>query len=190
MAKVKGAFGSFGVSGTVGKVYTFGKWKGVQYAREHVVPANPRTATQTTQRNHFQLGVDTWHSTDLTSYDKLAYSRAAQLDPKPMSGFNWFMSWFRKYGPTNDWPLLYGINWAADPAGIKFGITCDRDGPVRLECIRGPQAGYTENLVLGADVFQWFAGVDLDDSSVFLFLAGALGFQSISGVLKAKLPAV
>lgn len=53
MAKVKGPLLSLGATGQIGKSLVFGDWRGVKYAREHVVPANPRSTAQTLTRTTF-----------------------------------------------------------------------------------------------------------------------------------------
>lgn len=53
MAKVKGPLLSLGASGQIGKSIVFADWRGVKYAREHVVPANPQTTAQTLTRTTF-----------------------------------------------------------------------------------------------------------------------------------------
>jgi len=53
MAGVKGPLLSMRASGQIGKSQVYGSWRGVPYARVHVVPANPRTTAQTAQRNLF-----------------------------------------------------------------------------------------------------------------------------------------
>ena len=58
MAKVKGPLLSLGASGSIAKSVVFGDWRGVKYAREHVVPANPQTTAQTLTRNTFQYADD------------------------------------------------------------------------------------------------------------------------------------
>lgn len=58
MAKVTGPLLSLGASGSIGKSVVFGDWRGVKYARQHVVPANPRTTAQTETRNVFQFADD------------------------------------------------------------------------------------------------------------------------------------
>lgn len=58
MAKVKGPLLSLGASGQIAKSVVFGDWRGVKYARQHVVPANPRTTAQTLTRNVFQYADD------------------------------------------------------------------------------------------------------------------------------------
>ena len=58
MAKVKGPLLSLGASGQIGKSIVFGDWRGVKYAREHVVPANPRSTAQVLTRNTFEFADD------------------------------------------------------------------------------------------------------------------------------------
>lgn len=60
MSKVIGPLLSFGASGQVGKSAVFGTWRGVQYARRYVIPANPDTAAQQTQRGSFATMREIW----------------------------------------------------------------------------------------------------------------------------------
>lgn len=53
MAKVTGGLLSLKATGQIGKSIVFGSWKGVPYARQHVVPANPKSTNQTTTRDTF-----------------------------------------------------------------------------------------------------------------------------------------
>ena len=53
MAKLTGPLLSFGASGQIGKAMVVASWKGIDYARQYVVPANPRTTAQQTNRTRF-----------------------------------------------------------------------------------------------------------------------------------------
>lgn len=53
MAGITGPLLSLGASGQIGKTLVFGKWRGVGYVRQYVIPANPRTAAQTLNRDLF-----------------------------------------------------------------------------------------------------------------------------------------
>jgi len=53
MAKVTAPLLAFGASGTIAKVQTYATWRGVQYARRHVTPANPRSTGQVLTRDIF-----------------------------------------------------------------------------------------------------------------------------------------
>lgn len=53
MAKLSGPLMSLSASGTLARTLTYGNWKGIQYARTRVVPANPRSTSQTQTRTVF-----------------------------------------------------------------------------------------------------------------------------------------
>lgn len=50
MVKVKAPFGGISASGTLGGAFTFASTKGIQYARAHAIPSNPRTPLQQATR--------------------------------------------------------------------------------------------------------------------------------------------
>lgn len=60
MAKVKGPLLSLQAKGQIGKAQVYASWRGVLYARQHVVPANPRSTGQQTTRNTFSSIQDLW----------------------------------------------------------------------------------------------------------------------------------
>lgn len=60
MAKVKSPMLSMDASGQVGKSFVLAKWRGVNYARQHVVPANPRSTEQSKTRNAFSALTAMW----------------------------------------------------------------------------------------------------------------------------------
>jgi hypothetical protein len=49
---------SLSAQGSIAKSVVFADWRGVKYAREHIVPANPQTTAQTLTRNTFSVGDD------------------------------------------------------------------------------------------------------------------------------------
>lgn len=53
MAKLHGPLLSFGAQGQIGKTLVTSSWRGVKYARQYVIPANPRTTAQQTNRAIF-----------------------------------------------------------------------------------------------------------------------------------------
>lgn len=53
MAKLTAPLLSFGASGTIAKVQTYATWRGIPYARRHVIPANPKTTGQVLTRDIF-----------------------------------------------------------------------------------------------------------------------------------------
>ena len=60
MAKVTAPLLSMGASGQIGKSMVLGNWRGVKYARQHVVPANPQTVAQQTNRTSFAQLREMW----------------------------------------------------------------------------------------------------------------------------------
>jgi hypothetical protein len=60
MAKLTGPLLSFGADGQIGKAMVTSKWRGIAYARQYVVPANPRTTAQQNNRTRFALLREMW----------------------------------------------------------------------------------------------------------------------------------
>lgn len=75
MVKVYGPMMSLDASGTIGKAITFSKWKGRNYARERVIPANPKSGAQTGRRAMFKFLTQAWDA--LTDGDKATWQPLA-----------------------------------------------------------------------------------------------------------------
>lgn len=60
MAKVNGPLLSFGGRGQIGSTMVMSKWRGVPYARQYVIPANPQTEAQQRNRKTFALLREMW----------------------------------------------------------------------------------------------------------------------------------
>ncbi len=60
MARLTGALFSLAASGTIADTLTFAKWKGIQYVRTRVIPANPNSANQQEVRNTFTTLNELW----------------------------------------------------------------------------------------------------------------------------------
>ncbi|MBA7577864.1 hypothetical protein ES708_19719 [subsurface metagenome] len=83
MVKIINIFGDQ-YSGQAGKAGVFAKWKGRQYRRAYVIPANPKTTMQQIIRGYFTNAVDAWHG--YSGLQRLVYSYLAS--GLVMSGFN------------------------------------------------------------------------------------------------------
>ena len=83
MVKIINIFGDQ-YSGQAGKAGVFAKWKGRQYRRAYVIPANPKTTMQQIIRGYFENAVDAWH--EYSGLQRLVYSYLAT--GLVMSGFN------------------------------------------------------------------------------------------------------
>jgi len=94
MAKLKAPLLSLGASGAIGKSLVFFGWKGLDVVREYVIPSNPQTTKQTTQRDYVKNCVAAIHATilavaiKLTLDDKTAYALKGSTFPTPSTWFN------------------------------------------------------------------------------------------------------
>lgn len=90
MAKVKSPLMSFSASGQIAKSLVFATWKGIADVRQYVIPANPRSTDQVTQRGYLTAAVAAWHAFTRNVYDAAAFNILASLEASAMSGFNIF----------------------------------------------------------------------------------------------------
>ena len=94
MAKLKGPLFSLGASQQLGKVIVYFPWKGLNLAREYVVPANPKTTGQVTQRGHLTAAVAAVHAVQanathpLLPIDVSAYALWASVVQAATTWFN------------------------------------------------------------------------------------------------------
>jgi hypothetical protein len=109
MAKVTGPLFSLDASGTIANAMTFSKWKGKNYVRLRVIPANPQTAGQTSQRNTLAAAVSCWkNSTSLNATSKSSWDASAS--GTGMSGFNRFTSVFIRTNTQKTTPWTVPAN--------------------------------------------------------------------------------
>lgn len=94
MAKLKAPLLSLGAAGQIGKTIVFFPWKGINAAREYVVPANPKTTPQNDQRGYVRTAVAAVHTAEasptnpLDEEDKTAWSLMATVQGMIMTWFN------------------------------------------------------------------------------------------------------
>lgn len=123
MAKLAGPLFSLQAGGQLAKTLVYSRWKGISDVRSYVIPANPRSSGQTTQRGYFGDAVDTWHTLGLTATDIEAWNRGANNAPKPQSGFNYFVGSLINL-------LVGGLNLAATAMGFNGDIADSGAGQV------------------------------------------------------------
>lgn len=94
MAKLKGPLFSLGAAGQLGKALVFFNWKGLNVVREFVIPANPKTTLQTTQRGYLTTAVAAVHAQQalaahpLVAIDVAAYALWASVVQAATTWFN------------------------------------------------------------------------------------------------------
>ena len=84
MVKVTGPLFSMGASGSIGGSITFSRWKGRPYVRQLVIPSNPRSGGQVTNRAMMTFQTQAWAA--LTAGNKASWSDLA--DQNTISTFN------------------------------------------------------------------------------------------------------
>lgn len=94
MAKLKAPLFSFGASGKLAGSLVFMTWKGLNTVREYVIPSNPKSDDQITQRAYMKVIVPAIHTAQalaaepLNTTDYAAYSALAAKLGKVMTWFN------------------------------------------------------------------------------------------------------
>ena len=91
MAKVKGPLFSLSAGGQLAKTLVYGDWKGIDWVRQYVIPANPKTADQQEQRGFFTAAIEAWHIDGYTEDDVTAFNLYALTSKIVLSGFNMFV---------------------------------------------------------------------------------------------------
>lgn len=100
MSRLTAPLLSFSASGQIAKTIVMSVWKGIPYARKYVVPANPNTAAQQTQRGYVTSVVSAWKNYFTATVGRTAWNNWATASSKTMSGFNAFASQALKVIPT------------------------------------------------------------------------------------------
>ncbi|MBA7677642.1 hypothetical protein ES703_85902 [subsurface metagenome] len=94
MAKLKAPLFSLGAAGQLGKALVYFGWKGLDVVREYVIPANPNTTAQQTQRGYLRDAVAAIHAEQalaalpLNADDVTAYSLWASVVQAATTWFN------------------------------------------------------------------------------------------------------
>ena len=123
MAKVKAPLFSLGASGSIAKTLVYGGWKGLNTVREHVVPTNPNTAPQQTQRTYMTDAVSEFHGAAYSEDAITAWARLAGAEGRVMTGFNRMVKEFIDEAVAgNTWDRIYNpyFSGATDTAVFSF----------------------------------------------------------------------
>lgn len=86
MVKLTAPLFSLGASGTIGKAVTYSNWKGRAFARQRVIPNNPKSGGQVGARAMWAFITQNWDA--LTSAEKATWeARAAQTIISPFNAY-------------------------------------------------------------------------------------------------------
>lgn len=135
MAKLSGPLFSLSAGGQLAKTLVYSRWKGIPDVRSYVVPSNPKSSGQQTQRGYFTDSVDAWHTTGLTADDIEAWNRAANNAPRPQSGFNRFV------GLLTDL-FVAGLTPGDQAMGFQGAVTDSGTGQVDMVVHEGGNAAH------------------------------------------------
>ncbi len=76
MAKVNAPLFSFNAAGQLAKALVYFCWKGIDCVRSYVIPSNPKTTKQTTQRGYMKAAVLAIHTAQALAADMFAEADA------------------------------------------------------------------------------------------------------------------
>ena len=118
---------SLGAAGALGKALVFFGWKGLDVVREYVVPANPKTSGQTTQRGYLSDAVTRVHwaqaraTNPLDEADISAYALKGSTQATPRTWFNEAIKMMVDCQvASKKYPLYY--DGAASPGVASLGM--------------------------------------------------------------------
>ena len=94
VAKLTAPLFSLKASGQLAKTLVYMNWKGIEDVRQYVIPANPNTANQQTQRGYFTEAVGAWHTAGFYTIDLTAWNLLASALKIPASGYNMHMRYY------------------------------------------------------------------------------------------------
>ncbi len=129
MAKLKAPLFSLGASGAIGKALVYFPWKGLDVVREYVIPSNPKTTPQTTQRGYITAAVAAIHAAQvdvtnpLLEVDKSAYSLYGTTFPTPRTWFNQIVQRWLLAEVNAEVAAIYANGEFVDPATEQITIT-------------------------------------------------------------------
>ena len=108
MAKLKAPCMSLGASGQLGKAIVFFPWKGLNVAREFVVPANPNTGAQQTIRGYLKDCVAAIHAAQALA--------ALKLGPVDIAAY---AAWASVVAAASTWFNQINRNWIVQKVKAK-----------------------------------------------------------------------
>jgi len=120
MAKVAGPLFSLRAAGAIAKTLVYFSWKGLKVVRSYTVPANPKTAAQTTQRGYLTEAVAAIHAAEILAAnaldedDQVAYARLASTFPSPRTWFNQVAKAWIDCRVASKVPIVYSDGTVSD----------------------------------------------------------------------------
>jgi hypothetical protein len=118
MSRVTAPLLSFSGSGQIAKTQVYASWKGIQYVRRYVIPANPRSSEQVLTRNVFSFLNGVW------KISPAAFQAPWTLAAKSQQMANRNLFFKKNIGLLRELTELTGLIMSPGAAGgISGGIT-------------------------------------------------------------------
>jgi len=128
VAKLKAPLFSFSASGKIADALVYFDWKGLSVVRSFVVPANPKTASQTTQRGYLTEAVAKIHAVQVKAANPLdqddisAYSLLGSTHPTPRTWFNEAAKRWIDCRVVTKIPIIYSDGTISDKTAASIDI--------------------------------------------------------------------
>jgi hypothetical protein len=128
MAKVNAPLFSFNAAGKIAKALVYFGWKGLDVVRSYVIPANPKTAAQVTQRGYLTEAVAKIHAClalavhPLDGDDKAAYAVLASTRANPRTWFNEICKVWMDVRKAVKIPIIYSDGTISDPTATTIDL--------------------------------------------------------------------
>ena len=128
MAKLKAPLFTFSDSGKIADSLVYFGWKGLNVVRSYVVPANPKTDAQTTQRGYLTEAVAAIHTAEsdatkpLVAVDKSAYALYGSCEPTPRTWFNQIVQRWLLAKVNSEHEQIFTDGTFTDPATTEITL--------------------------------------------------------------------
>jgi len=145
MAKLNAPLFSFNAAGQIAKALVYFGWKGIDVVRSYVIPSNPKTTAQTTQRGYMIAAVAAIHTAQglaagmMAALDTIAYALWGSCYATPRTWFNQIVkNWLDVEVAGNTPALFYDCQiTTTTPGQIDVDIDTDEATLANATCFWG-----------------------------------------------------
>ncbi|MBA7573066.1 hypothetical protein ES708_14855 [subsurface metagenome] len=127
---------SINAIGTIGKKLIFRERKKIKDVKKYVIPKNPKSEGQNTQRGYLRTAIEAWKTDGFNRLDFEAWGRLASIQKKILSGINIYTSLrINQLKEGKTWTKItdYYLESVGEPwAYIEFKCASDKNGKLYL----------------------------------------------------------
>ncbi len=202
MAIVKGPAMSLDASGSLAGAIVFSKWKGRNYIRQLVTPANPRSGAQVGFRSSMKFLAQNWAG--LTPVEKATWiDRAADMIVSPFNAFTSYNQrrWRNFLGPSKEDPAAEASTPPTAPtgaavAGVRMATITLTDTVTAPDwgylLFRSLLTGFTPAISNAIAIFPWSTAATTDyidtplDPDTYYYRSRGFNDDGIDGALDVE----